>query len=345
MTSGLSRRRLLTVAGLTLGTAWIELAGPAAPAAAAPPAGQLTLEPVVDQPVPLLSASGSAPAALPRQLAVRVHNPGVELPVGTQVKVAFDERLYAAMASPLLTLGGRRVPAAAGTTRDAATGQTVCTLTLGESVPASSAGTGELIALLGTANAHLYPGDLVVAPVTAAAEVRATGRTAHRSLKPARPSAFGAAAVPWGVEVSGGWERLTWGPDGRYWYYYPVIVSVTGTGPGRTVAAEFTVTVDPQVVTAISVASARLNDSPYATSKVSRGQRSTTGTLRRVQWRTKARLAAGDRLDVALRVTTRTPAGALETITHPVVSTGMGIATAARQTGLMSMSRTDSSWQ
>ncbi len=345
MTSGLSRRQLLTVAGLTLGTAWVELAGPPTSAAAAPPAGQLTLEPVPDQPVPLLSASGSAPAALPRHLAVRVHHQGVDLPAGTQVKVAFDERLYAAMASPLLTLGGRRVPATAGTAQDPATGQTVCTLTLREPVPAGAAGTGDLIALLGTANAHLYPRDLVVAPAAAVADIAATGRTAHRSLKPARPSSFGGAATPWGVEVSAGWERLTWGPDGRYWYYYPVVVSVTGAGPGRTPGAEFTVTVDPQVVTEIGVASARLNDDPYATSKISRAERSTTGTLRRVRWRTRARLDAGDRLDVTLRVTTRTPAGALETITHPVVSTGMGIATAARQTGLMSMSRTDSSWQ
>jgi hypothetical protein len=35
----------------------------------------------------------------------------------------------------------------------------------------------------------------------------------------------------------------------------------------------------------------------------------------------------------------------LATITHPIVSTGMGIATAARQTGLMSVSRTDASWE
>jgi hypothetical protein len=61
--------------------------------------------------------------------------------------------------------------------------------------------------------------------------------------------------------------------------------------------------------------------------------------------RSKARLDAGDQLDVTLRVRTRTPAGALETITHPVVSTGLGRVAAARQTGRMSVSRGDSSWQ
>jgi hypothetical protein len=344
MTAHISRRQLLTVAGLTLGAAWVELGATASPAAAAP-AGQLTLEPVVDQPVPLLAAAGTAPTAIPRQLAVRILNEGLDLPAGTQLKVAFDQRIYSVLASPVVSLGGRTVAATAITGSDPATGQTVCTLTLGEPAPARSASTGDLIALLGTANPYLYPRDLVVSPLAATADVTAGGRTAHRSLRPTRPSSFGGAATPWGVEVSAGWTTLTWGPGGRYWYYYPVIVSLTGSGPGRSPAAEFTVTVDPQVVTELGVASARLNNRAYAISTITRVGRTTTGTLRQLRWRTKARLDAGDQLDVTLRVRTRTPAGALETISHPVVSTGLGRAAAARQTGRMSVSRGDSSWQ
>ena len=56
-------------------------------------------------------------------------------------------------------------------------------------------------------------------------------------------------------------------------------------------------------------------------------------------------LDAGDRLDVELRVITRTPTGALDTIIHPVMSIDMGADTAARQTGRTSVSQTDSSWQ
>lgn len=79
------------------------------------------------------------------------------------------------------------------------------------------------------------------------ADVTRTGRTpaAHRDMKPPRPSSFGEAATAWGVEVAGGWDRLTWGPGGRYWYRYPVMASITRTGPGRTPATEFMVTADP----------------------------------------------------------------------------------------------------
>ena len=148
-----------------------------------------------------------------------------------------------------------------------------------------------------------------------------------------------------GVEVAGGWDRLTWGPGGRYWYRYPVMASITGTGPGRTPATQFMVTADPRVVTDITVVSARLNDNRYPTTKIILAGSSTTETVRQIRWRTGVRLAAGDRLDVELRVSTRTPAGVLDTITHPVVSIDMGADTTARQTGMTSVSRMDSSWQ
>jgi hypothetical protein len=151
--------------------------------------------------------------------------------------------------------------------------------------------------------------------------------------------------TPWGVEVTAGWSRATWGPDNRYWYYYPTIVSITGAGPGRTAPAEFTVSVDPQVVTGIKVVSATLNNQPYATSKITVVSRTTTETLRQVRWRTKAKLNAGDQLDVRLQVTFSTPSGGLKTITHPMAFTEMASNPAARQTGRLSVSRNDSSWE
>ncbi|WP_127544318.1 hypothetical protein [Actinoplanes sp. OR16] len=345
MTSRINRRQMLTVAGLTLGAAWIEGGVLASPATAAP-ADPITLEPVLDRPVRVLSADGAAPAAAPRQLAVRIRNEGRELAAGVQLKVAFDDRLYAVLAAPVVTLGGRRVATTARTEPDPATGAQVCTITLAEAVPVRAESAGELIALLGTANPHLYPQDLISDPVEPVAAVPATPRNAaaRRSLRAARPSNFGKAATPWGVEVGAGWSRATWGPDDRYWYYYPTVVSMTGAGPGRTAAAEFTVSVDPQVVTGIEVVSARLNNRPYATKKITEAAGITTDTVRQLRWHTRAKLDAGDQLDVRLRVTTRTPAGPLETITHPMVFTGMASNPAARQTGLLSVSRDDSSW-
>jgi hypothetical protein len=350
MTPELSRRQLLTATGLTLGIAWVELGAGAAPAAATSlanaPSG-LTLEAVPDQPVPVLSADGTGAVAVPRQLAVKIVNNGIELTEGTRLTVTFDHRIYAVMNSPLVTLGSRKIPATATTENDAQTGLTVCTVILSERIPARSATTGDLIVLLGTANPHLYPRDLITRPADATADVARTGRTpaAHRGMKPPRPSSFGGVATAWGVEIAGGWDMLTWGTGGRYWYRYPVMASITGTGPGRTPAIEFMVTADPRVVTDVTVVSARLNDSPYSTSKIAVDRSSTTETVRQIRWRTGVRLDAGDRLDVGLRVSTRAPRGALDTITHPVVSIDMGADTAARQTGRTSVSRTDSSWQ
>jgi hypothetical protein len=346
----LSRRQLLSVAGLAVGTAWLEAGPLSSVASAAPATGQVTLEPVPDQPVAVLSRAGVAPAAVPRQLAVRVLNEGVDLPVGTQLKVSFDPKLYSVLDRPVLSVGGRPMAATGSTVADPATGQAVCTLTLGEALPARTATAAECVAVIGSANQHRYPRDLLLgsaAPAAATAEVGATTRThpARCSLKANRPKSFGGAATPWGVEVTGGWERMYWGPDNRYWYYYPIMASVTGTGPARSPDAEFTVIVDPQVIVDVTVASARLNDKPYPASRITRAYRTSTATSRQARWRTKARLGEGDQLDVRLTVTTRVPGGALPTITNPVVTTGTGAATAARQTGRLSVSRTDSSWE
>ncbi|MBT8226913.1 MAG: hypothetical protein HKP61_10755 [Dactylosporangium sp.] len=349
-TAGFSRRQVLTVAGLTLGVGIVELGGPAAPASAAPddpPVGTLTLEALPGEPVAVLSRDRAAPAACPRQLAVRVVNDGLALPAGTQVTVTFDQRLFAATDPAFVTLGGRRVAATSSTARNPATGATTCVVTLNEEVPARSAATGDLVALLGIAHPRLYPYDLVAQPAGAVAEMAATPRTpgAHRDLRPARPPAFGGPVTPWGVDLAGGWSRQTWGADDRYWYHYPVRVSIRGVGPARTPAVALLVAVDPRVVREITVASARLNDKPYPTGKIRPAGTSRTGGVHQAQWRTGVRLDPGDVLDLGLRVATLTPAGALETIKHPLVATAMGRDTAQRRTGLDAVTRLDSSWQ
>jgi hypothetical protein len=345
MTAHISRRHVLTFAGLTAGVAWVDLGASATPALADPAAGDLTIEPVADQPVAVLSPTGAVPAAVPRHLAVRILNPGLDLVAGTRLTVAFDSRIYSLMPVPVLTLGQRKVAATVSTTTDPETKRSVCTLTLGEPVPARTARNGDLIALLGTANANSYPNDLVTAPTAATAAVGGRGHQADRSLKPNRGNIPGTAVRPWGVRVGGGWTRLTWGAGDQFWYHYPTIVSLTGTGPNRTPEAEFTVTVDPRMVTKISVAAARLNGKAHATSKITRVDRVATGSQLRLSWRTGVRLDVDDQLDVILQVGTHKPAGALPTITHPVVSTGMGKSPAARQTGLLSLTRTDSVWE
>ncbi len=336
MTLELSRRRLLTVAGLTLGAAWVDLAAPTSPAVAAPVG--LTLEPVPDEPVTVQTPAGGSPVAIPRQLAVRVRNDGGELAPGTQVRISFDPRLYAVVAAPAVFAGARKVPATAVTTMDRTTGETVCSVTIGERIPAGSGTGSDLVVLVGTADSHLYPHDLVASPAPATADLPA----AKTRLRLVPKGSEMTAADPWGVELAAGWDRLTW-RDGRDWYYYPAAVAIIGTGPGLSPAAEFTVTVDPQVVVALAIASARVNNKPYSSAKIRLAGTTTTATIRQVGWRTRVRLGVGDRLDVVLRVRTRIPPGTLKTITHPVISTAMAALAGSRPTGRLSVSRSDSS--
>src|SRR2546421_7994136 len=89
-----SRRQVLTLAGLCIGVGTIELSG-AAPAAAAPDDARLTLEPISDHAVPVLSDAPTTPDVCPRQLAVQVLRNGVVLPAGTTASLTFDPRLFA----------------------------------------------------------------------------------------------------------------------------------------------------------------------------------------------------------------------------------------------------------
>jgi hypothetical protein len=120
----------------------------------------------------VLAADGSAVVtAVPRQFAVRVGT-AAALPAGTRLKLSFDDRVYAPVDPPVVTLGGRPVSI------DAARSGNLCTITLREPV---AAGTDSLVAVAGTAKQVSYPYDLVRRPVAPGAEVPATTHTASVS--------------------------------------------------------------------------------------------------------------------------------------------------------------------
>ncbi|MFG1778878.1 hypothetical protein ACGFIR_00895 [Micromonospora sp. NPDC049051] len=332
----LSRRQALTIAGFSLGVGVIELGVPMAPASAA--SSVPVLEPVGGQPVRVLSGDGAAPAVCPRQLAVKVVRK-TPLPAGTRITVTFDPRVYAPAQPAVMTLDGRVVAAGSTTSTDPATGLRSCVVELTETVPAA----GDLVAVMGTAHPLRYPQDLVRDPAEASAKL---GSSSRRSLQPARPSSFGGPARPWGIELSGAWGRKTWGDGDRFRYDYPVRVTLRGVGPGRSPSSTvFGISVDPQVVADIQVASVRLNDRsrpgavrPQATTRHS--------SVYHVAWRAAVPLGPDDVLDVVFRVSTLTPAGALSTIKHPVVeliSTAAGAA--QRRTGRESLTRSDAVWE
>ena len=120
-TRTVSRRQVLVFAGLMIGSGVVELAGPAAPALGAPPttpASGLTLEPIANEPVTVLSPDSATAGVCPRQLAVKVLNNGVALPSGTQIKLTFDSRLHTALDQAILTVGTRVVSVSTEITED-----------------------------------------------------------------------------------------------------------------------------------------------------------------------------------------------------------------------------------
>lgn len=342
MTSRLSRRQVLTVAGLTLGVGVVELAGLPARASAAP-TDQVTLEPVAGQPVAVLSGDGAAPAACPRQLAVKILR-GVDLPAGTQLSVTFDPRVYAPLSAPVLTRQGRVVAAGSAVTTNPTTGLHTSTLTLSEAVPA----TGDLLAVLGTAHPLLYPYDLVRRPSAPTAQLSRTAKTASakRDLQPQRPSSFGGAATPWGIELDGSWRRHTWGDREQFSYYHPVRLTMRSVGPGKALAASaFTVSLDPQLIRDIRVTGVELNNKKYR-GGATLAATVRTGSLYQTRWHIPIRLAPGDVLDVMLAATPLVPTGALPAIKHPVVRVlSEGTTVAQRATGKDTLSRSDAVWQ
>lgn len=333
-----SRRQVLTLAGLTLGAGVIEFAGMTDPATAAP-TDILVLQPIPDEPVGVLSGDGAAPVALPRQLAVQVLR-SVDLPAGVQIAITFDPRVYAPLTSAVLVHDGRAVAADRTSVADPGTGLHTTTITLTETVP----GIGTLVAVVGTAHPLLYPYDLVRRPPVPTAGVRPDRRASESRwpLQPQRPPSFGGPTRPWGIEVDGVWSPRSWGENGRYRYHVPVRVTLRSVGPAPTPAAtSFAVTLDPRLVRSVTVAAARLNHKPYG-KRISLVGQGRTGSSYQTRWRVPAGLAPGDVLDLNLTVATTVPAGPLVGVTHPLVAfVPVGEDAGQRYTGRQTLTRTD----
>jgi len=339
-----SRRQVLVLGGVTLGVGAVTFAGlgPAWADTAAATAAGVELVPVGASPVAVLPGVGVQPAAFPRQLAVQVKHPGTDLPAGTQVAISYDPRLYSPLPEAVATVGDRRLRATSAVTTDPKTSATACTVTLTEALPAGS----DPVVVVGTAFPVLYPYDLVAGPAhaTAAVHHKNVSPTDRRSLQPGRPHTFGGVATPWGLEISGVWNRFEWA-NGKRWYYYPARITLSSVGPGAApVAASFSVALDPQVVSDVRIVSARLNNKAYDAG-VRLLSDTRTASLFETRWTTRAKLKPGDRLDLGLEVSTRKPPGDLPTVKHPTVGLiDMGNHITQRQTGLTSMSRRDSQW-
>jgi hypothetical protein len=355
-----SRRQLLTVAGVTLGSAVVDLAATATPAAAAPTAAAatsagLTVTALADDPVTVLSA-GAAPAVatVPRQLAVQVRNSQAELPAGSRLTFTYDPRLYAPVEPAGVSLAGRPLAVSSTTTLDAGSGAAICTVTVHEAVPARAATDAPLTAVVGTARPVRYPRDLVHRSVPASTEVPATHRTPHvRHDLPARPgpaarspaarsAAARTAGTPWGIALGGGWFPRRWGAAGEFLYHWPAQVTLTSVGPGAApVPAAFTLAVDPRIVRELTVDGMRLNGRPVQLG-IRRTAETRTADVYETRWLTRSRLKAGDVLDVLFSAETLDPGGPLPTIKHPVVSlSGLGDHPSRRDTGQNTISRTD----
>jgi hypothetical protein len=324
---GISRRRLLTFGGLVLGAGVVEptIVG-GTPARADDP--DISLETIADDPVDVLAADGSAAVtAVPRHLAVRVGNQ-VALPAGTQLKLTFDDRIYAPVDPPVVTLGGLPVAVTAARTGN------LCTITLHDPVPA---GAPPLVAVAGTAKPVSYPYDLVRKPIAQSAHMGVAGPVALRARGKAPVHG---TTMPWGVELSGGWAKQTWGP---FFYYRPVLATLRSVGPGATPdRVGFTVSVDPRLVRTVRPGALRLNGKP-AHGKVTLVGEHRDDTVYETRWLLPARLKAGDVFDVLLDSTLASPAAGLTTIRHPVLSlSSLGRSPVRRDTGMSSLTRQDS---
>ncbi len=333
-----SRRQILTLAGLTLGVGVVDLTGVAAPAYAAP-GDEPVLQPIADTPVAVLFGDGAAPAAVPRQLAVRVVRSG-GLPVGARIAVTFDPRRYVPLTPAVVTLAGRPVAAERTIVTDPGTGEQTSAITLAEEVPA----TGDLIVVVGTVHPLLYPYDLERRASAPTARIRRSprGTESQRPLRPTRPPSFGGPALPWGIEIDAVWGGTTWGENGRYHYPVPVRVRLRSTGPGPAPeAVSFAVSVDPRLVSAVEIASAQLNNRRFG-KRISRSGKVRTASVLETVWRAPVRLKPDDVLDVYLNVGTVLPGRELTGLKHPVVALApCGAAASQRLTGRETLTRSD----
>lgn len=339
-----SRRQVLVLAGVTLGMGAVELAGGAAPAAAAgaAPAGQLTLQPIAGAPVAVLHGDGTTPTAVPRQLAVRVVRT-TSLPVGARVAITFDPRLYTPLTSAVVSHEGKPVRADKAIVTDPGTSLRTSTITLTEPVPA----TGDLVIAVATAHPLRYPHELIRHPSTLtapSARIRRTPRDpeSQRQLQSGQPPSSGGPAEPWGIELDAVWGGRSWGENGKYHYPVPVRVTLHSVGPGSGPAeTPFVLSMDPRVVSAVRAGSVQLDHQPFGKGVRQVGT-SRTASVHQTSWSVPVRLKPGSVLDVYLDVTTTSPAGPLTGVTRPVITLALTAAVASqRLTGKETLTRTD----
>ncbi|WP_432828273.1 hypothetical protein [Dactylosporangium sp. CA-092794] len=346
---GLSRRQVLTAAGVVIGAGAIELAPPSPASAKAPDLSPpvLTLEPIADDPVTVLSGDSTTVAAYPRQLAVRIVNTGADLPAGTSIEISFDPRLYSPRRSALITAGTRRVRTTSAVRRDKATGMTVCAVTLGEPIPASPDTQHAPVLVAGTAHPAPYPQDLLRNTADPVIEVPAAGRSprVEQRLRASRAPGAATPRTPWGVELTGGWGRHVAPSAAEFVYYYPQLLRVSGTGPGDApTPLAFTVALDPYLVKELTTTSVLLNGKPPA-GRIRLVRTVRTTSVYETQWATPVKVKAGDVLEIGLQARLLTPPTTLPAIKHPVVVIGgAGADPSQRQTGRHTMTRLDSTW-
>ncbi|WP_030443006.1 hypothetical protein [Actinoplanes subtropicus] len=330
MTMPMSRRTVLTAATLSAGAGLIKVSGPG-----------LLLTPVAGRPLPVRSPDAAPPSTCPRQLAVQVVNPGSAVAAGAEVTFTYDPRLYAPASPVIVTAGSRRVEATSAVGTDPATGLTTSRISVRERIPAGAT----LLVVAATAHPWRYPYDLVRRPAGTSAAVVPRSGAAGTRRDLGQPRAAGRPApTPWGIELTGGWARQTWGGQDRFAYYRPVSVRLRGTGPGPAPRpASFSIAVDPRLVATVATGAARLNGRPVRSPR--RAGLTSDGVVHETRWTSDVRLGPGDVLDIEVLTGTRTPPGPLETIKHPAVTLTVPGDDAQRLTGFETLTRSDAVWR
>ncbi|MEV8518079.1 hypothetical protein [Dactylosporangium sp. NPDC051484] len=340
------RRQVLAAGGLILGVGSMQVLLPSAPAWAQAPAPGVTLEPFTDDAVIVLSGDSTAVGACPRQLALRIVNPEVELPAQTKIEVVFDGRLYAPRRAALLSSGKRTVKTTTTFTSPDETGTVVCTVTLDEALQGLRAGEDPVVLSVATANTALYPHDLVRNAKDSKVTVAATRRSAkvERGLRAGDVPRAATPRLPWGVELSGGWGRHRPASGAQFAYYYPTQLRILAIGPGDGPdATTFNVSLDPYLVKEVTVTAMLLNGK-RTPGKVNLAGTTRNTSLYQTEWRLPVKLKAGDVVEIALKTTLLSPPTNLITVKHPVVTVNGTLDPAQRQTGRHTLTRLDSLW-
>lgn len=307
---GASRRSFLAVSVGVLATgALTTVVSPSAEAAT-----PLELRPAD---VPLLTLPGPDDTLrIPRHLALEVVS-ATAVAAGTEIEVHYDPRLFSALAEPfvLTAEGASRLEVRRGP----ADRPGRVTVALARPLAGRTAGRPAAVMVLAAANAP-YPADLVREPAASAATMRAGGRTVGTgSVAPLAQPRSGRTPRPWGVDLSGTWRQVSWGPQAQWHAAVPDVVHVRSTGPGPLpVPPALDITLDHRVVRGVRVASVRLNGKRIS----GRGRASSRvqGNSLRLTWQGEGRMHANDILECVIDVDDASPTGPLPGFFHPVVA-------------------------